>query len=337
MAERTKKQHVRIKDVAELADVSAQTVSNVLNGRIGFTPETRDRVMQAVEATGYRPDPAARNLRTRRSRRIGFSMSEENLDPRNPFALAFLQEILSAAHELDRRVIMLLHDTEADGTFRADVDAREVDGFILANSAPGDYRVSMLTEHHVPFALMGRTEPGQPQPWMDIDNFAAIAPAVDHLVERGHREFAFVGYAGEQHWNRDRLNGVRHRLASHGLTLPDDRVVESTLDAAEGGLVRLLRQTDRPTAVITSSDSLGVLAVGTARAVGLRVPEDIAVTGFDGGVLANSTMPPLTTVRIPVARIARELMARLESDIELGASTAGGEIVETELVIGGTT
>ncbi|MET0781926.1 MAG: LacI family DNA-binding transcriptional regulator, partial [Microbacterium sp.] len=149
----------RIKDVALASGVSAQTVSNVLNNRPGFTDETRDRVLKAVADIGYVRDPAGRQLRTGESRRFAFSMTQEDLDPRNPFAMTFLKSIVSAAEELDRRVIILDHEAEADGSFAADLIGGEADGFIFINSSPGDYRVRLLEEQGVPFALMGRTLP----------------------------------------------------------------------------------------------------------------------------------------------------------------------------------
>lgn len=326
----------RIKDVALVAGVSAQTVSNVLNDKPGFTEETRDRVLQAVAEIGYTRDAAARALRTGQSRRIAFSMNRDNLDPRNPFALTFLQAAMTTAAELDRRVIVLMHEHEEDGSFAADLADREADGFLLANSGPGDYRVRLLEAAGVPYAVMGRTAPGQSQAWIDIDNAAAMADAVDRVVEHGFRRVAFAGYATGGEWLQHRLSGTRERLAHHGLELPEGFVLEAALPELEPWVRALLLRDDRPDAVITASDSIGVMVVNVAHSLGLDVGRELAVTGFDGGVLATTVIPPLTTVGIPVAEIAGRLMHRLVDEIERGRTDAPGEIIATALQDGRT-
>ncbi|MET0830157.1 MAG: LacI family DNA-binding transcriptional regulator [Microbacterium sp.] len=326
----------RIKDVALASGVSAQTVSNVLNNRPGFTDETRDRVLKAVADIGYVRDPAGRQLRTGESRRFAFSMTQEDLDPRNPFAMTFLKSIVSAAEELDRRVIILDHEAEADGSFAADLIGGEADGFIFINSSPGDYRVRLLEEQGVPFALMGRTLPGQSQSWIDIDNAAAIGTAVDHVVTRGFRRLAFAGFDSDREWLQDRRHGFVESAARHGIPVEEDFIVEASSADLESRLRHLLRRPDRPTAIVTASDSIGVTAVNIAHSEGLDVGRDLAVTGFDGGVLASLVIPALTTVGIPVHEIAQRLMRRLADEVENGRSKRPGEIIETQLILGGS-
>jgi DNA-binding LacI/PurR family transcriptional regulator len=327
----------RIVDVARAAGVSAQTVSNVLNDRPGFTDITRDRVLQAVADIGYVRDAAGRQLRTGESRRIAFSMTREDLDPRNPFSITFLEALVSTASELDRRVIALNHESETDGSFAADLAGREADGFILANSSPGDYRVRLLEQQRVPYALMGRTSPDQAQEWIDIDNAAAIAGAVDHVVERGFRSLAFAGFDSDREWLQDRLRGARDRASWHRLPLRDEFILEDSSAGLETRIRDLLSRTDRPDAIITASDSIGLMVVNIAHALDISVGKDLAVTGFDGGALATMVIPTLTTVRIPVPQIARRLMRRLVEEIQRGHSGKPGEIVPTELIIGGST
>ena len=333
--ETRRSQPARIIDVARLAGVSAQTVSNVMNGRPGFTAATRDRVLAAVTEVGYSPNPAARHLRTQEARRIGFSMTSDNLDPRNPFALSFLSAVINTAADAQRRVVVLMHE-EHDGSFAADVSGRDVDGFVLVNSSPGDYRVGLLAQHGVPFALMGRTRDDEPQPWVDIDNRAGIGHAVDHLVGRGITSFGYVGYDGPAYWDRERLEGAHAGLARHGLTLPDEHVLLGTLDRLDKPVRRLLRSPHRPQALITASDSLGVLVVNAAHAESIRIPDQLAVTGFDGGPGSRIVFPHLTSVRVPIVKIAQMVTQRLLTEIE-GRSDAPGQTVGTRIQQGGTT
>ncbi|MEV8240767.1 LacI family DNA-binding transcriptional regulator [Microbacterium testaceum] len=328
----------RIVDVARTAGVSAQTVSNVLNDRPGFTPETRDRVLAAVRSTGYVPDPAGRHLRTGLSRRVGFSMSRDDLDPRNPFTLAFLDAVLSTASARDQRVLVYTHEVGADDGFRADALRGETDGFILANSTPGDPRVAILDDLGIPYALMGRTLPSQAQAWVDIDNAAAIAPAVEHLIDTGRSRIAYVGPDSRASWIGERHRGVVDTLRRHGLPLPEEWNVTGPPGDVRARLEALLAADQaRPDAIVAASDPLARVAVDVAREHGLAVGTELAVTGFDGGVLATSTTPHLTTVEIPVPEIADRVVRRLLARIDGTDEAASGEIVDTRLVIAEST
>lgn len=324
----------RIVDVARAAGVSAQTVSNVLNDRPGFTPETRERVLTAVRSTGYVPDPAGRHLRTGRSRRVGFSMSRTDLDPRNPFTLAFLDAVLSTAAQLDQRVLVYTHDVDVVEGFRADAMRGETDGFILANSAPGDPRVAILEELGIPYALMGRTLPGQTQAWVDIDNTAAIASAVDHTVATGRTRVAYVGHDSDASWIRERDLGFVDALTRHGLSLPGAWHMTGSIAELRQRLDAVLAAAgSRPDAIVTASDSLALLTVDVARRHGIAVGSELAVTGFDGGALATLARPHLTTVEIPVPEIADRVVRRLLGRIDGTDDAASGEIFATRLVV----
>lgn len=333
---RQPKGRVRIVDVAREAGVSAQTVSNVLNNKPGFGEETKVRVLAAVERTGYIPDQAGRQLRTGQSQRIAFSMATEDLNPRNPFALTFLQAVMATASRFNRRVVVYTHDNGAEAAFRADAVGRETDGFVLANAAPGDPRVAILEELHIPYAVMGRTLPHQSQSWVDIDNASAISLAAEHLIQTGRRRIAYADYDSDAHWSSDRMRGVLDTLDRHGLTLRDDWTLRGPIDVLEGRISQLLASEDRPDALITASDSIGILAVNIAHAHQVDVGGDLAITGFDGGVLATTVLPNLTTVEIPVAAIAERVMQTLIARIDGAEAPEAGMIVPTRLAVAGT-
>lgn len=334
---RGRAERTRIVDVAREAGVSAQTVSNVLNGRPGFADATRDRVLDAVKRTGYIPDQAGRHLRTGQSHRIAFSMTAADLDPRNPFSLTFLQAVMRTASDLNRRVLVYTHDEGSNDAFRADAVGRETDGFILANSPPGDHRVAILEELRIPYALMGRTLPDQTQSWVDIDNAAAISQAAEHVISRGAQRIAYADYPGDAHWSRERLRGVRETLVQHDLELLPEHIVTGSIIELEPRLRELLSSDDRPDALITASDSIGILAVNIGHSLGIDVGRDLLITGFDGSVLATTVIPNLTTVEIPVAEIADRVLRRLITRIERPESNdSRGEIVDTVLQLGGS-
>lgn len=325
----------RIVDVARAAGVSHQTVSNVLNNRPGCTDETRERVLKIIAEIGYVRDATGRALRTGESQRFAFSIRHEDLDPRNPYAISFLRELVAVAAAADRRIVVLNHESETDGTLAMDLATRDVDGYFLVNSEPGDYRVRLLEEHQVPYALMGRTLPEQSQSWIDIDNEGAIGLAVDHVIDRGFRKLAYVGPASDRSWLQDRRDGATKQAATRGYPIPDHFVILDSIGPIESRIREVLLLPDRPDAIITASDAMGMVAINIAHSLGIEVGHDIAVTGFDGSVLADMSFPTLTTVSIPTVSIVENLLRRLMEWLD-GNPAHVGEFVTAELVIGGS-
>ncbi|MCW6003302.1 LacI family transcriptional regulator [Micromonospora sp. CPCC 205371] len=325
-------------DVARLAGVSRQTVSNVLNGRKAyFSDDTHARVTAAMEALSYRPSRAAQSMRSRRTMQIGYHMFGEQLEAVNGFTLTFLQALIkAAAHEGYHIVVFTHHEDDPLQVFRDLVARRGVDAFIVSESQVDDPRARLLAGSGVPFASFGRLAPDLPQQWVDVDNVAGIMELVDYLVAAGHREYAYVGAGGGEYWKRERLEGVKLGLAKHGLRLPADAVVHGS-DSEIRDKVRDLLSRDRlPTVIVTSSDAVAAVVVNVCNSAGLRVGVDIAVTGFDGGAIGLLTEPPLTSVRIPVEKIAAELIARCQAELRAGPTGGPGVLVPTEIVRGGS-
>lgn len=327
---------VRMVDVARVAGVSAQTVSNVVNGRSGYSGATRERVLAAVEATGYRPNRSARRLRTGRARQIGFHLTRAQMDVRNPFTLALLRAVVDAATPIGYRVVVLTQSVGTPEAFQAEVEARDVDGLVLSDCDVHDYRTELLHELRIPFVAMGRILPPLPQTWVDVDNRAAMAVVVDHLIERGHTSFGYIGYSGPQFWVLERREGTLQRLAERGITLPDRVVAATSPQRLTEDVMAFLHAPARPSAVITSSDSIAVTVVNVAHSLGLAIGRDIAVTGFDGCDLHTIVSPHLTTVRVPVAEVADEIVTRFVRLVEEGTSEGAGLVLPTTLLVGGT-
>jgi len=326
-----------INDVARLARVSRQTVSNVLNSRTGYSEDTRNRVLRAIEELDYQPHRAARSLRSQRTMQLGYHMPSEQLAAENAFVLGFIQALVRAAAGHGHHVLVFTEQDDELEVFRELVAIRGVDGFILSGSRVDDPRARYLHQVGVPFAMFGRTAPGLPQCWVDIDSVAAASSAVDYLVDRGHKSFAYVGYAAKNYWDLERLEGFRKGLADHGIRVGERSIVlGDTLEEVHGDVLKLLGRKRRPTAIVTGSDVLAAVTVNAATSMGLRVGQDVAVTGFDGGFVQQMTEPPLTTVRIPVDRIAAELIASCLREIDEGTTQGAGILVPTEIAVGGS-
>lgn len=183
---------------------------------------------------------------------------------------------------------------------------------------------------------MGRTLPHQTQSWVDIDNASAISLAAEHLIQTGRRRIAYADYNSDAHWSSDRFRGVVDTLERHGLQLRDEWTLRGPIDVLEDSISKLLASEDRPDALITASDSIGILAVNIAHARQVDIGGELAITGFDGGVLATTVLPNLTTVEIPVAAIAEQVMRKLIARIDGSEAPDEGTIVPTRLIVAGT-
>ena len=328
-------QPTRIADVARAAGVSAQTVSNVLNGRPGYTEATRDRVLAVVRSLGFVPNRAARHLRTKRSRQIGIHLREDQLSARNAFTLHFLHAVLDAARQVDHQILVFTNPID-EVSVENELLAFGVDGFVLSNAGPTDPRPGVLAAAGVPFAVVGRTAPSLPQRWVDIDNAAAMAVVVDHLVARGCASVGYVGYPLREYWDRDRLRGARAALRRHGIELPDERVVLGDIDELGDLVTQRLLTGAHPDAVVCSSDVIAALVYQRAHRAGLEPGTDIAVTGFDALPLVELE-PRLTSVALPMAGFASAVMRLVTAQVDGAPATELGLLLPAELIVGGST
>lgn len=326
----------RIVDVARHAGVSAQTVSNVINGRGGFTDPTREKVERSIAELDFQPNRYAQSLRSQRTGLIGFDMVRRQLDVSNPFTVGLLHALVPAAERHDRRVLVFTHEEDRPDDFRTTATSGLVDGFILSDSTAGDVRAQMLQELRIPFVVMGRPDTGEPVNALDIDNAAAMRDAVDHVVDQGCRDIAYIGYGGSAHWNVDRRRGVKEALSDRGIGLPRHRVLTSaSLKSIRSRVPEFLTHNGVPDAVITSSDSIAVSVVATASMLGIRIGKDLAVTGFDDGPLATMVSPEITSVAVPVEPIADQLLDMLELALKGQPSVAVPD-ARTRLVVRGS-
>ena len=329
---------VTIEDVARAAAVSRQTVSNVLNGSGRVGDAARARVLDAVATLGYHPNQGARSLRSRRTRQFAYVLPRVQLFPGNYIMQQFLQSLAAASARRGYSMVIVVPDGDPREDIQRLIASRSVDAFLLSELQPDDPRVLVLSEAGMPFASFGRTGPALPQNWVDIDNRAAAAAVVEHVLARGFRRIAFLGYRSVNHWDLERTAGFRAGLASHGISadtelLVDDpsarRKIRSLLNASQPNL--------RPDAIVTGSDRLAGVVYDVAAELRLRIGQDLAVTGFDGSAAAALMHPRLTSVTIPIDDIARRVVARALKQLDHGPDHDPGEVVPTKLRLGEST
>ncbi|MDK0520212.1 LacI family DNA-binding transcriptional regulator [Streptomyces sp. ML-6] len=330
---------VTIEEVARAAGVSRQTVSNALNAPHRLREATLARVTAAIDELGYRPDQSARSLRTGTRKVIGYPAPADNPADPNPLMGGFLQALVTAADEVGHRILLFRSDPQQGvgavaRSFNDLIAARQVDGFILSDVIHDDPRVDVLAEAGFPFAAFGRTAPGRPQNWVDIDSAAATAALVELLLDQGHRRICYLNSAASLPWLADRRAGFLRAAAAAPDGAFEVGVPEDDPAALSHAVQRLLSGSDRPTALVCASDWLALTAYQAVRAANLAVGADIAVTGFNDIPLCTMLQPALTSARLPLAVIARALVDRLVTAVEdPTAAPSSGLLLPAEPVV----
>ena len=328
---------VKLADVARLAKVSPATVSRALTRPDKVKPATAARIRQAVQALGYVAHGAARALASRRTRTIGAVIP--TLD--NAIFANTVQALQKTLDEAGYTLLLASHEFDADVEARVTraLIERGVDGLVLLGTSHHPSVFRMIDTHQVPYVLTWALDPSARHPCIGFDNRAAALRVTRHLLDLGHREFAMIaGIAAGNERARERVEGVREALAERGLGLGPGRLVEKAyaLGGGREGMRELLQATPRPSAVICGNDVLAIGALAECHALGLAVPGDISLTGFDDMEIAAAVSPGLTTVHFPTAELgayaAQHLIARLA-----GESFEARVELPVELVVRGST
>jgi DNA-binding LacI/PurR family transcriptional regulator len=329
--------------VAEAAGVSRQTVSNALNSPELLRPDTLARVQEAIEALGYRPNRAARNLRTRASHLVGFRVEPALEGTASGLMDRFLHSLVETCRESDLHVLLFTAEDVSDPLDGYDglLQSAAVDAFVVTDTYRGNPAASWLEEHQVPFVAFGRPwgEPDAQHPWVDVDGQAGTAAAVDHLVERGHRRICFVGWGEESYIGEDRRAGWLTRMAHHGLPTEGwDLRGEDTVDWGRRAAHELLDRGEAPSALVCVSDTVAMGALHALVERGVHPgPHGVGVVGFDDSLAAQLVPPGLTTVRQPLEQVGVEVVRLLQERLELLPSEQPHVILAPELVVRGTT
>lgn len=314
-------------DVARAAGVSRTTVSYVLNNNtsIAIPDDTRQRVWDAISALGYVPNRAARSLRTHKTYTIAGIIQ----DITNPFHPAFERGIQDVAEQHGYDLIMYNTDGQRARELKAlqSIQQGRADGVvgIFFHIRPDD--LDPLVENGIPIVWLhgGRCQssPVHAYDRLLVDNAGGARAAVAHLVERGHQRIAML--AGEGPPSADRVLGYRQGLADAGLPFDPALVLPSRFAIEDGQRLTqtLLALEPRPTAIFTASDLLALGAYLALREAGLRIPDDMAVVGFDDIVMAQLVTPPLTTVRLPQRDLGRRAAELLFERLEGGVRGPG--------------
>ncbi|OJF95246.1 transcriptional regulator [Rhizobium sp. 58] len=335
---------VNLKQLSEMLGLSQTTVSRALNGYPEVNAETRQRVLKAVQTTGYRPNRAAQRLATGRAGSIGLVMPiAAGIDSDVHFG-EFLAGLAEESVKHDFHFVLNPSAPEdEEATFQRLAASGNVDALFLAYMRASDPRISILKSLSIPFLVHGRTLDGPADyPFLDIDNTGAFYDATRLLIQLGHTRIALLNGPDYLAFSQRRKKGMLRALSERGLSL-DDRLVNHSFMTDEHGyrsMQRFLVQDNPPTAVLCSST---VLALGAVRAInraGLQIGKDISLIAHDDVLPMlkpeNFTVP-LTTTRSSLRAAGTRIAARLISRILKTADYPDQELWRTELIVRAST
>jgi LacI family transcriptional regulator len=325
-----------LEDVARLAGVSRSTVSRVINHQDRVSEAARQRVWEVVERTGYRPNQAARSLASQRTWIIGLVIPRRvHTFFSDPYFPRLTEGIAQACNEHNYMLSLFLFYTEEDERKLFPHISRPgvVDGLIIQSTHAADELFEYLSRSEVPSIVVGRPMHDLDLSYVDIDNVAGAFTAVRHLAHLGRRRIGTIRAPLDTTVGLDRYAGYRQALSESGLPLDEGLCADGDFSESSGyyGAQRLLPH--QPDALFVASDIMALGALRAIRDVGLRVPQDIAIVGFDDLPPALHANPTLTTIRQPIRRLGMELVKNLLDIVQNGARPPRRIVFGTELVI----
>lgn len=316
-----------MEDVAREAGVSIATVSRYINGRPGAMSEaTRRRLREVIERLGYVPNQAAQTLKTGRTKLVGVVLA----NIAHPYWSGVLAGVEEGCQEFGYSVLIgsASDSAEAESQYVRILLNQQVAGLLLNPASADPETIARWAQLTCPVIMLDRTFPELSFPLVAMDNVAAARMAVEHLIGLGHRRIGLVSWRIENLSNRrERVQGYREALAAAGIAprAADIRYATESWDDGVRETLALFGGPDRPTAVLSATGTLNLQVLAALKQLGLRVPEDVSVVGYDESPWDPLLDPPLTTVAISSHRLGATAARLLCAAIERGERPAPGE------------
>lgn len=321
-----------------MAGVSRTTVSFVLNRLEGvsISESTRERVWEAARKLNYHPNSAGRKLVSGKSNTLGLVLCQS---PEQVFADAFLPRVIlgveQAAMQENFHVLLKPVDPSDSEGYARLIRENHVDGIILSGPRQDDAEIRRLHDEGVPIILLGQL-PGTDLRFVDVNAIRGAEIAVNYLLEAGHRRIGMITNAPLSYTSaQQRRAGYANALERKNIELDPSLIAQGNYTPASGyhAMKQLLSATPGPTAVFVASDVVATGAILAAKRAGLRIPEDLAIVGFDDIPMAEYLDPPLTTVRLPAFGLGWAAGERLIHLIRGDGLDQSGLFLESQLVI----
>ena len=324
---------ITIKDISRRLGISVSTVSKALNGYPDVSEDTRERIQELARELDYHPNIAAQSLRRGRTNKIGLLINNPL-----PFISEYIADIISGAaltaEPQGNNLVLYTTAVTHPEEIRRICRAREVDGLMVIFS-PSPTVIEVLNSERMPFIVFGRRVEQEGVSFVAPDNEAGAYVLTQHLIEQGHTRIGFTTRPSLGTVSDDRFAGYRQALADAEIPLRSDLVVETIIEEMSGykAMNLLLDLPEPPTAVFTFYDLMAVNALDAVHDRGLRVPEDVAIAGFDGLRSSLITKPRITTVQQPLNKMGQRATELLLNQIKDNTQSSVHEIFPVELII----
>lgn len=305
-----------IYDVAKEAGVSIATVSNAINGKGNVSKKRREQILKIMEQMNYQPNVNASALMGKKTYTLGLLIP----DISNPFFSEIARAIEDQAHQLGYSVIMCSTDNKDERVERyiGLLEQKNVDGILIGTGVDNLDILTNLQAKNIPIVMISRETSALEVDTVVVDDFVGGLMAAQHLAEMGHRQMAILSEQLKVSSARERIRGFKQGLQDlqipfddHNIAICDYMIQEGRRAAGE-----LLAREDRPTALFCCNDVLAIGALQEARSIGIKVPEELSIVGFDDTILAAVVDPPLTTIAQPIASMAKQAFQLLISHLD---------------------
>jgi LacI family transcriptional regulator len=323
-------------DIADLAGVAKGTVSYALNNNELIKPATRQKVLEAAQALGYRLNITARNLKTNRAGIVGYSWHVADDPSRmNNLLDRFIYRVTTAAEARHYHLLTFIQPSEnADQMYENLISTSRVDGFIISDVAYHDPRIARLSAMRAPLAAFGGMYRNDADfAYVDVDSKRGIEMVVNHLLEQRHERIGLMTWHPGLPFGDAREAGYREVMSGAGIHVPDDWIAytPNILRPASASAYKLMTARFPPTAIVCANDLMAFGARSYLSEAGLRIPEDVALTGYDDDPTAEFL--GITSVRQPIDEIAQTLFDMLLGEINQEPVAERQVVFEPELTV----
>lgn len=324
-----------LEDIAQMSGVSRSTVSRVINENPNVNEDTRKKVLEIIQKIGFEPNLAARGLAVGRTRVLGLiiptGLTAIFSDPYFPLVI---QGVSSACNARGYSVMLWLAEPDyVRRTVNQALYSGFIDGVIITSMIMDDPLIEHLSESKQPFIMIGRHPTKEQFNFVDVDNRVGAHRAVSYILHSGRRKVATITGPVNMIASQERFLGYQDALRERGIQFNPDLVAQGNFSDISGYLAMKQLLPLNPDAVFVASDAMAFAAMRAILEKGLRIPEDIAVVGFDDIPNAATSIPPLTTIRQPIVKLGSVAAQMLIEKIERPETQLCRIVLPTELVI----
>jgi LacI family transcriptional regulator len=325
---------LKLEDIGRMAGVSRSTVSRVVNGETSVRPEVRERVEAVIRETGYSPNAAARSLVSNRTGVIGLVIpSRVHSLFEDPYFARLIQGITLGSNQAGVTLSLFVAQTEDDERelYPRVVESGFLDGVIITATRMGDPLVARMASRQIPLVMVGRPDLAEVS-YVDVDNRDGARQVARHLVGIGASRIGMIGAPTNTTAGTDRLEGFVAELGEHGRELEPELLVEGDFSEPSGHAAMRVLVERGADAVFAASDTMALGALRAAHDLGVDVPGDVAVVGFDGFGASERSLPPLTTIEQPVSDTAGRAVELLLELVSGAQSSPTSVVLPVQLV-----